>query len=68
MPSKMKNSHLERKTPMKELPSKFYCDPDQKLLFCATCEKSIDPLKRFTIVYHMKRIKHLLKKKPGKIN
>ena len=49
MPSKGQYSHLWGKTPMermKEFPNEFYCDPDQKLLFCATCTKSIDPLRR----------------------
>ena len=65
MPSKVKNSHLGGKTPMermKEFPNEFYCDPDQKILFCATCEKSIDHLRRSTIVDHMKSIKHIEKK------
>jgi len=47
---------------MKEFPNEFYCDTDHKQLFSVMCEKSIDPLRRSTVVDHMKNIKHVEKK------
>ena len=47
---------------MKEFPNKFYCNLDQKLLFCTACEKSLDHLRRSTVVDLMKSMKHIEKK------
>ena len=65
MPLKVQNSHLWRKTPMegmKKFLNECFCDPDQKLFFCATCKESIDPLRRYTTVHYMKSIKYIEKK------
>lgn len=65
MPPKNKNSHLGGKSPMdrvKEFPGEFYVEKDQKLLFCATCEKTVDHARKSSVVEHVNSKKHLEKK------